>query len=123
MKVTARYRTCFEVGPNDLGDRPPVMDDLSQLSTHCTWERKGHRLDYQGKLQIDSELIRTAASNIQKYRVWSVLQQFKDVWVCGDLCDLELGESESADARVWENLSVTPNVTPTWGGPQSAQGL
>ena len=87
------------------------MDDFSQLSAHCM--RESYRSGHQDKLRIYIELIRTAASNIQKYRVWSVLHQFKDVWVCGDLCDLELRESEPADARVRENLRVRSNITPT----------
>jgi len=50
------------------------------------------------------ELIRTATSNVQIYRVWSALRQLENAWVHGGPGDLEGHGQKRTNARVRVNL-------------------
>jgi len=70
------------------------------------------------KANFGNELILTTASNVQKYRIWPVLPQFKDLWIRRQLGDPELCEPEPPNARIREGLNAKHNVTrcpsPVW---------
>ena len=64
---------------------------------------------------------RTAASNVQKYCVWTILQKFKDARIRGRPSDLEHCESEPTNARVREDLRTERNVITSTDGRGSGK--
>ena len=63
------------------------------------------------KTNPENGLILTAASNVQKYRIWPVLPQFEDAWICRHPDDPELREPELQNAEIWVDLNMKHNVT------------
>ena len=67
------------------------------------------------KANSESELILTAASNVQKYRTRPVLPQFEDAWIRSHPGDLESRELESTNAGIRVDLNTKHNVTAPCG--------
>jgi hypothetical protein len=84
------------------------MDNLSYLSTHYPEAKFSVR---SSRAKCENELILTAASNVQKYRIGSVLPQLEDAGIRRYLGDSELRECERPNARIRAGLDTKHNVT------------
>ena len=65
--------------------------------------------------------VRTAASDVEKYCVWAILQKFEDARIRGHPSDLEHRESEPPNARVREDLRTERNVITSTDGRGSGK--
>ena len=113
--MTTQRHTCFDVRCNGLRYWPSIVDNFSHLSPHCTGAKVSVRSSRQAPKY---ELVRTVASEIQRYRVWPVLQ-IEDAWIRRHPGGPKPCVSKSANARIRVDLNANAMLPPVLMYPSS----